>query len=185
MHRRNLFTDEVKAIFCGITGGTRAFRHDMELSSVQLLGMSTMLHHILFQWTVRPHVGGLVHHGLGTLVARAVPSPRDIPSRNALMVGLMLPTHIVQTQVSDHTRGVLFAPFGINRPLGFEAPNCMIEEEYGSPDAIVSFGFWDSTDVLLRSNAGVSLVVVYPTRALAAGSELVWNYAGVQEEDEY
>jgi hypothetical protein len=42
MHRRNLFTDEVKAIFCGITGGTRAFRHDMELSSVQLLGMSTM-----------------------------------------------------------------------------------------------------------------------------------------------
>jgi hypothetical protein len=73
MHRRTLFTDEVKAIFCGITGGTRAFRHDTDVSSVQMLGMCTMLHHVLFQDTLRPHVGPWVHHGLGTLVSHAVP----------------------------------------------------------------------------------------------------------------
>jgi hypothetical protein len=176
-HRRTLYTEEVKAIFCGVTLGTRAFRRDADVSPVHMLGLCTLLHHILFQETVRPYVGPLVHHGLGTLVRRAVPSPRDIPDRPVLMVGLVLPTELPNTQVGRH-HGVLFAPYGINRPSIEELPNCEMEEEYGSSYSTVSFGMWDSPDVILRSNAAVSLVVVYPTTALSAGTELVWNYAG-------
>jgi hypothetical protein len=178
LHRRTLYTDEVKAIFYGVTSETRAFRSTADVSDVHLLGLCTLLHHLLFQETLRPHVGPLVHHGLGTLVHHAVPSQRDLPTRHVLMVGLVLPTALVHTQVSSHC-GILFAPYGINRPSIMEQSNCEMEEEYGSPNSTVSFGMWDSpNDVLLRTNAGVSIVVVYPTRALSAGTELVWNYAG-------
>lgn len=91
--RHTMYTDEVNAIYCGITSGAIFFKHH-EATHTQMLGMCTMLHHILFQELVRPHVGPLTNHGLGTLVSQRIDSPADRSEREVLMVGLIQPSSI-------------------------------------------------------------------------------------------
>jgi hypothetical protein len=96
VYRQTMYTSEVSAIFSGITSGAHSFENATE---VQLLGMCTVLHHILFQEITRPHVGPRTHHGLGTLLSQNVVSPADHAERQVLMVGLIQPTGIPNTQV--------------------------------------------------------------------------------------
>jgi hypothetical protein len=179
-YRQTMYTSEVSAIFYGITSGAHSFENATE---VQLLGMCTMLHHILFQTVARPHVGPRTHHGLGTLLSEDVVSPADIADRQVLMVGLIQPTRIESTQVRSGY-GEVYAPYGINRPNFVERfGNCEMEEEHGHRHSSISFGFWNSPDFILHSNSGVSVVVVYPAWGMLAGTELVWEYAGVVYPD--
>ena len=141
-----------------------------------------MLHHVLFQNLVRPHVGPRTHHGLGTLLTQDVSSPTGRPDREVLMVGLLQSTGIPSTQVRNGL-GVMYAPYAINRPNFVEQPNCETEEEHGGRHSSISFGFWEFPDFRLHSNLDVSVIVVYPKRAMRAGTELVWDYAGVVYPD--
>jgi hypothetical protein len=184
MGRRSLYTSEAKALFDGISGhGVNAFGADASISDSQMLGMCTMLHYILFQEKVRPHVGALTHHGLGTLASGFIDTLVDHTERVPLLVGLVQMGGLPASQVGGG-RGVVYAAYGVNRPSFTEGhPNCSLEEEHGTKDSTVSFGYWNSPDFVFRTKNQVSVAAVYNIKAISAWSELVWNYAGFEYPD--
>jgi hypothetical protein len=173
-HRHTLYIAELILLFSGITGVDHAFEN---VTDIQLLGMCTMIHHILFQSRVRPHVGPKVTHGLGILSQGGAGSPAGVSGRYPLMVGLQSQTGIINTQVRNGL-GVVYAPYAINR-WDVAAPgssNCCLEEEHSSNDITISFGFWNPPDFPVRLNSGVSVIVVYATKRIPVGTELLWEY---------
>lgn len=176
--RHTFFTEEVKAIYFGASNGAQMFSEEATiLTDSQLLGMCTLLHHLLLQSALRPVVGQeKCVHGLGTVAIRPIASGSDQPFRDPLMVGLLQPSRLVNTQV-DNGRGIVYATYGVNSAPGGYHSNCSMEEESGSASSTVSFGYWNLPDAVLTSSNGVSVVVVYATRAIAPGNELLWDYS--------